>query len=44
MGPRAMGSELPEAAGGVTVGLGQGQGENPGWSLLLGVPLVQVFE
>lgn len=37
-GAKSNGSELPEAPGGVTAVLGQGQGKNPGWSLLLEFP------
>lgn len=31
-------TELPKAPGGVSAGLGQGQDENPGWSLLWEFP------
>lgn len=37
-GAKSNSSELPEAPGGVTAVLGQGQGKNPGWSLLLEFP------
>jgi len=37
-GDKNNGSGLPEAPRAVTAGLGQGQGENPGWSLLLEFP------